>query len=133
MPTPLPDTRDVFCPRTVLWKTSEGATDFQVDFWANEEPTREAILARLPQAFSPSEDRVGVYVHVSERYYSRLVRLTLQSYRRIDDGARVYQRERRVLCNVRAEMDIVQLRSVAPYDPQIILNVQEAGAEACTG
>ena len=45
-PTALVDTWNLFSPDTVLWKTAELVCEFQVDFWAVDDPTlEEAYLA----------------------------------------------------------------------------------------
>lgn len=110
VPAPLDETFNRFGEGTVLWKTAETATSFQVDFWANDEPTREAIAARLPSLFAPGEDSFGVVVEGPEAYFSRRVRLSLLSAQRMDVPASVYVRERRLMASIRAEVDEVHLR-----------------------
>lgn len=118
-PTCLDDTHEQFGACTVLWKIAELEQEFQVDFFANDEPTRQAIMAALPGAMSPDEDRAGVVVQGSPRYFCRPVRLTLLSYRRTDNPNAVFERERRVVCRVSAEVDVVVLRKVAVFRPRI--------------
>lgn len=117
-PTPLEDTVDVFCAGTVLWKTAEANLDFQVDFWANDEPTRQAIAARLPSLFNPYEDRAGVILSGHPQYFFRRVRATLLNEpRRVDVEAAVYEGERRLLTLVRCDIDVVQLRTAVELNP----------------
>lgn len=125
VPTALDDTFEVFGKCTVLWKTSEAVELFQVDFWANEDATREAIMARLPQAFNPDEVRSGVIVQGPERYFCRPVRLSLLTYRRFDTPEDVFQRERRVSARVQAEMDVVHLRDIKPLQVQTVVDVTD--------
>lgn len=119
VPTVLEETLDRFCENTVLWKLAELEAEFQVDIFANDEPTRQAIMAALPGAFSPDEDRYGVIAEGSPRYFDRTARLTLLSYRRPDTPSAVFDRERRIVCRVSAEIDVVVLRKVAVFRPQI--------------
>lgn len=110
VPTPLEETYDQFGPGTVLWKLAEVATTFQVDFWCEDDPTREAIAAALPSLFSPGEDQFGVVVQGPPTYFGRRVRLSLLAAQRMDTGSTVYVRERRWMARVRAEVDEVALR-----------------------
>lgn len=124
VPTSLDETEGMFCPDTVLWKTDELASELQVDFFVNDEPTAQAVMATLPGAFSPDENRSGVVVQGTPRYFDRPVRLTLLSYRRNDTAGAVFDRERRVVCRVAAEVDVVVLRKVAHLRPQITVAVR---------
>lgn len=110
VPTPLEDTIDAFGPGTVLWKTAECAVTFQLDLWAPDEPTREALAAALPALFSPGEDQYGVVVQGPETFFGRPVRLTLLDSQRMDNAFSIYPRERRLMVRVRAEVDEVHLR-----------------------
>ena len=123
VPTMLEETLDVFGPQTVLWKTAECTTEFQVDFWTDGEPVREAIMARLPQAFAPGEGRYGVVVEGSQRYYDRPVRLTLIQCRRMDDAVSSYDRQWRATARVAAQVDAVHLRQVRELDAHIGIDV----------
>lgn len=110
VPTPLEDTIDLIEPCSVMWKTAELVTTFQVDFWAEDDPTREAIAATLPMVFGSSESRYGVVVYSPPTYWSRPVRLSLLSSQRMDDTGSVYVRERRLMVRMQAEVDEVHLR-----------------------
>lgn len=110
-PTALEDTRDLHAPDSVLWKTAELVVDFQVDFWTNTEPHRDAIEALLPQAFSPTEGRAGVLLRGDEKYFYAPVRATLEgTFARPDESDTVFERERRLRVTVRVEMDVIHLR-----------------------
>lgn len=109
-PSPLEETRDVFAPGTVLWKTAELVADLQLDVWCGNEPEREAVAARLPSLFSPGEDQFGVFVEGPPTYFSQPVRLTLMSMQRMDTEGSIYPRERRLMCSIRAEVAEVHLR-----------------------
>ncbi len=122
-PTMLDETADCYCPGTVLWKLDELEQEFQIDFFCNDEPTRQAIAAALPGAFSPDEDRSGVVVQGSPMYFDRPVRLTLLSYRRDDTAGAVFDLERRLICRVHADVDVVSLRKVAVFRPRIGVEV----------
>jgi hypothetical protein len=119
VPTCLEETRDVFCPNTVAWKTSEAELRFQVDFWANEIPTRDAIAARIAEAFNPTEGRSGVMLAGTARYYNAPIRATLINVRRMDTPDAVYSHERRLMALVRCEADVIQLRQAVALDARI--------------
>lgn len=127
-PTCLDETADQFGPNTVLWKTDELVCEFQVDFFTNDDPTREAILATLPGVFSPGEDRYGVVVEGTPKYFDRRARFTLLSDRRRDVASAVFDRERRIVCRVSAEIDVVVLRRVARFHPKISVDVTDASS-----
>lgn len=126
VPTPLEETIDRFGAGTVLWKTGEAVCEFQVDVWASDIGTREAIAARLPAAFAPGEDGARVIVKGSERYYNRPVRLALLTLpRRMDQPDSVYVRERRLMVTVQATIDVVDLRCAVLLAPTVRVNVIE--------
>jgi len=134
-PTPLEETYEVFGPCSVLWKLAEVASTFQVDLWANDEPTREAIAAGLPGAFAFGENQYGIVVEGPETYWSRPVRLTLLSLQRMDAPGSIYVRERRLMAKIRAEVDEVSLRratlaSVAVSVPEVGEQVSTVGRPA---
>lgn len=124
VPTSLDETWHQFGCDTVLWKTSELVGELQLDFFASDEPTRAAIMAALPAAFSPGEERSGVMVEGSPDYFSRPVRLTLRSHRRVDVADAVFDMERRITCRVGIEVDEVHLRCARPLNPQIVVAVE---------
>lgn len=117
-PTPIESTLEVFCPNTVLWKTAEAVVDFQVDYWANNKPTRQALAARITSLFNPGERRAGVMLQGDPKYFDRRVRASLMDHERQDDEDTVYSRERRVRTTVRCEIDVVQLRQAVPLMPR---------------
>ncbi len=120
-PTPQEGTLEEFCPNTVLWKTGEAVAEFQVDYWANDKPTRQALAARLPGLFNPGESRSGVLLQGDAQYFCRRVRATLLDGERPDDEDSVYARERRQRTTVRCEIDVVQLRQAVPLQPRVQL------------
>jgi hypothetical protein len=95
---------------TCLWKTGEAETAFQVDFWTDAEPDRQAIEGALDQAFNPHDGIAGVWVEGPELYFSRTVRFTLETTKRDDSAVSAGRGERRLRCSVRADCDIVSLR-----------------------
>lgn len=127
-PTPLENTWDAIDPDTVLWKTGEAVVSFQLDLWCTDDPTREAMLARLPSLFNPGEGYSGVWLDGDPRYFGAPVRATLITHQRIDTEDTVYGRERRALCVVRCEIDVLQLRCAVPLDPRVRLTVTEGDA-----
>ncbi len=110
VPTALEDTRDKYGEGTVLWKLAEIQVDFQVDFFATDVPTREALSARLPSAFAPGEGAYRIVLCGDCLYWNRPVRCELLSYERIDNPTGVYARERRVVAQIRCDIDVVDLR-----------------------
>jgi hypothetical protein len=128
-PTSLDETWNVYGDCTVLWKLAELEAEFQVDFFTNDEPTRQAIMAALPGAMSPEEDRYGVVVEGTPRYFDRAVRLTLLSYRRPDTAGAVFDLERRIVCRVSADIDVVVLRKAVAFEPRISVAVVAAEDE----
>lgn len=130
--TCLEETWDVFGHRTVLWKTGEASGVFQIDFWANDEPTRAAIAARLPQLFAPGEDGARVILKGDCRYYDRPVRAAYISARRVDMEGAVYVRERRLTAQVRLDIDEVHLRCAVVLQPSVVQEVDVAGATGQT-
>lgn len=120
-PTALEETFGSFGEGTMLWKTGEAVARFQVDYWTNEDPTREAIAARLPSLFNPGEERAGVVLSGEPRYFRRPVRATLLANRRMDNEQAVYARERRIMTTVQCEVDVVQLRQAVELQPRMVL------------
>lgn len=124
-PTALEETWGSFDPPgtkcTVLWKTGEAVAVFQVDYWTTEDPTREAIGARLPSLFNPGEGRRGVVLSGDPRYFRRPVRATLLSNQRMDTEKAVFERERRLMTLVRCEVDVVHLRKAVELQPRMVL------------
>lgn len=124
-PTSLDRTWGAFAPDTVLWKTGEAVAVFQVDYWCTDDPTREAILARLPSLFNPAEDRAGVVLSGDPRYFRRPVRATLMDHQRVDTADAVYERERRAMTTVQCEIDVVHLRKAVAFEPRVRLSGDE--------
>lgn len=125
VPTVLEETLGCYGRGTVLWKTAEIALDFQVDFWTNAEPDREAIEAGLPRAFALTEGRYGVMLSGHPRYFDRAVRATLVAHDRLDTSEDAYARERRLRATIRIEIDVVHLRHAAELTPRHRLEVEE--------
>lgn len=110
---------------TVLWKTAEVVTTFQVDFWADHEPLREAIAARLPAAFAPTDGRYGIVVSTGEEFFGVPVTLTLISMQRADEAGAVYANERRLMVRIRAELADVHERRAVPASVQLRTLVED--------
>ena len=127
--TVLEDTLDQWGPGTCLVKTGELVAKFQIDFWADDLPTREAMAAQLPRLFAPGLTSSRVLLTTSPRYFSRPVRATLLTMRRDDDAGSVYVRERRLMALVQIEIEIVDLRSAVVLIPSVQV-VVTTGPEA---
>lgn len=125
VPVPLERTWDAIEADTVLWKTGEAVADFTLDFWTVDDPTREAIAARIPSLFNPGEGYVGVRLAGDPRYFRAPVRATLVGSQRVDTPDSVFGRERNLACTVRCEIDVLQLRCAVPLDPRVRLTVEQ--------
>lgn len=112
-PVALEETYGEFGENTVLWKLDEIDIDFQVDFFATDIPTRDALAARLPNAFQPGEDGGRIVLVGNSLYYNRPVRAKLMSYERMDNPDSVYARERRLRAMIQCSIDVVDLRCVS--------------------
>ena len=123
VPVALEHTWHVYGDDTVVWKTGEAVIAFRLDFWCTDDPTREAIAARVPSLFNPGEGYVGVRLAGHPRYFGAPVRATLVGNRRVDTPESVYGRERNLACTVRCEIDVLQLRCAVPLDPRVRLTV----------
>lgn len=119
VPTPLEETWGTFDElaglsgvpgKTVLWKEADAVASFQVDFWTNSKPDRQAIEAQIASVFSPGQDRYGVLVEGPKLYYSRPCRFTLETHKNDDTKVTAFVNERRLRCSVTGECDIVSLR-----------------------
>lgn len=108
-PVPLEDTWDPECC-TVLWKTAETVATLTADFWLGNAAERDAVVAALPGAFSPSEDRYGVFIETSSAYWSLPCRVTFVDSQRMDDPGSIYPNERRLSCTFKAEIAEVHMR-----------------------
>jgi len=135
-PTPLEETWGTFddlvagCApggkATVLWKEGGASVAFQVDFWCDTDADREAVEALLPSAFAPEETAAGVIVEGPPLYYSRPVRLALDSMDYDDSAVSSYANERRLRCVVDADCDIVSLRwAQAMKPPTVLVDVED--------
>lgn len=124
-PTMLEETYEAFAPRTVLWKVGELDHLFQVDWWLNTAPDREAVAARLPGLFSPGESRSGVLLEGPEAYFCRSVRAILESSRRMDTQESTYAAERRLMTRVRVAIDVVELREAVTFQPSTCVVVED--------
>lgn len=112
-------------PKTVLWTTGEASVDFQVDFWLSNAPDRQAVAARLPQLFSPGQERTGVLLGGHPKYYDRVVRATLISTDPIDTQESVYPNERRLMALIRCNVDDVDLRIATLLTPVATVEVTD--------
>jgi hypothetical protein len=118
VPHALEETHNLFGESTVLWKLDEVDISFQVDFFTTDVPTRDAIAARLPNAFQPGEDGGRIVLVGNSLYYNRPVRATLVSYERVDNPDSVYARERRLRAMIDCSIDVVDLRCVSLLSQQ---------------
>jgi hypothetical protein len=125
VPTPLEETVGKFGADTVLWKTSELVVDFQVDFWTNDNPTREAIAALLPVIFSPNEGQSSINVFAAPEYFSRPVRLLLLEQERFDDSEGAFSRIKRLKTTISASIEAVHLRHVTDIAPETSFDIGE--------
>lgn len=116
-PFPLEETWNKFCPDSVLWKTAELAMDMQVDFWLTNKPEREAVAARLDDAFNPTEIRSGVLLAGPAEYWRLPVRVTLIDGTRVDNGPSAQNRDREYRARFRVEVDVVSLRTAVELTP----------------
>jgi len=118
-PAPLEDTLGEFDsfighegdpPKTCLWVHGEAESDFQVDFWCDLEPDRQAIEAQLPSLFSPEEGRSSVVIEGPELYYGLGIEFEYVSQHFDDSGLYAQRNEKRLRCVFRASCAIVSLR-----------------------
>ena len=116
---------DPVWPKTVLWKTGEATAEFQIDFWCSSKPERAAVDAQLGYLFNPGQERTGVLLGGHPRYYSRAVRATHLSTRRIDVEDAVYANERRLMVIVTANVDIVDLRLAVLLSPAVAVEATD--------
>jgi hypothetical protein len=115
---------------TCLWKEGQASTLFQVDFWTDTEPDRQAIEAALPALFNPHDGQAGVVVEGPELYYSRSCRFTLLSTKSDDSATSAGRGERRLRCSVRSECDIVSLRmATVSATPVVTVEVDPVAEE----
>jgi len=118
-PTPLEDTLGSFDhmvgwtgepPQTCLWVTGEAETVFQVDFWADKDPDRQAIEGALSSMFSPEEGRSAIVVEGPDLYFGQSCEFAIGKTRFDDSGMFSQRNERRLRCVVAANCAIVSLR-----------------------
>jgi hypothetical protein len=121
-PSPLDDSRDVHAPNSVLWKTDELVVSFQVDFWCQDKPTREAIAARLPDVFAPSEGQTGIRLEGPAEYFSLPIRFTLTALQGEDSPGSVWNRQRELRATIVADLDVVHLREAHALNPSVSVN-----------
>ncbi|MFW6087400.1 MAG: hypothetical protein ACODAG_09355 [Myxococcota bacterium] len=122
-PTALEDTMGVWGEGTVLWKIAEAGHTFQVDFWANDEPTIEAISAALPGLFAPEETSSRVRLESESVHYCQTVKAALMDYQRHYAPGPVYAGERRLMARIRCEVDVVELRTASVLSPTALVDV----------
>ncbi len=103
---------------TVLWKTAELDTAYQIDVWTRDVAKREAVLARMQSAFAPEEGTSRVMLTGTPSYWNLPVRVSLEpaAISRIDEPEPVYSHERRGIVRVRASVDVVDLRCATLLD-----------------
>jgi hypothetical protein len=124
-PYPLDDTWGKYGEDTVLWHLREESVTFQIDYWCNSDPTREAIAAHIEQLFSPDEDLAGVLIEGPPEYFCLSIRATLEDVRRMDTSETTLTRERRLMTTVVADVPVVQLRRAVALEPQVHLDETE--------
>jgi hypothetical protein len=110
--------------RTVAWQIGIATGTFQVDFWTDSEPVRQAIAARLPGLFSPHEDRVGMLLELSPRYLCLAARYSLAGHSKQDTPDSATSNERRLRALVRWEVPDVVLRRAVPLCVRNTLEVE---------
>jgi hypothetical protein len=118
-PSALEDTWGEFGEGTVLWKLGEVDTDLQIDFWAADPGTREAMAAALPGLFAPGEDASRVVLEGPEAAYCRPVRASLIDWQRPSAPGQLYMGEYRLTVRVQASIDVVELREATMLTPRI--------------
>ena len=129
VPTPIEETYNQFMPGTVLWKTSELTIDFQVDFWTTNNPQRQAIAARLPAAFCPSEEQSDVLLSSGPEYFGRPVRCMMVTGERRDNSDDSFRRVKRFRCTISADIESVHLRYINQLTPQVTTTVETASGD----
>ena len=123
VPTPIESTWDAYGKNTVVWKLAEIDLPFQVDFWTQSVPDREAIAASLPGLFSPGDGRSCVIVRCPEEYFCTVARLSLEQYQRVDEANSVFVGERRLMAEVRVSVDVLELRCASVLQPNLMVDV----------
>lgn len=122
VPTPIESTKDAYQANSVVWKLGEIDMVFQVDFWTQSVPDREAIAASLPGLFAPGEGRSCALVRCPEEYFCALARLSLESYQRMDEATSVFVGERRLMAEVRVSVDVLELRCATVLLPRVVVD-----------
>lgn len=120
-PIPLEETWGRFCADTVLWKTGELQVEFQVDFWCANTPDRQAVAARLPDLFNPTEERSGVLLEGPESYFGQPIRFTWLGGSRVDNAGSVEVRDREYRARILGDITVVQLRRAVEFLPRAVL------------
>jgi len=125
-PAPLEDTLGTFDsmigwtgadPQTCLWVVGEAETMFQLDFWCDRDPDRQAIEGQLANIFSPEEGCSGVVLEAPELYFGQDCEFSLLSQRFDDSGLFSERNELRLRCVIEASCAIVALRKVILMKP----------------
>ncbi len=119
VPHALDETWNAFKQDTVLWHIKEASLQFQIDFWANSDPVREAIAAHLEHLFNPEEVRRGVMLEGPKEYFCCPVRVTLEDTMRIDNSESALTNERRLKTLFVADIPVLQLRAATYLDPMV--------------
>lgn len=110
-PEVMGETWGKFGEGTVLVKIAETVGEFQVDFFANDRPTREAIAAQLPGIFSPGQT-FGVTLQCSDQYFGLSARVRMLDRSREDASESAFVREWRLRCVVSYQVPTVDLRAL---------------------
>ena len=118
---------------TVPWLLGIATGTFQVDFWADSAPVRQAIAARLPGLFSPSENRAGILLELPAHYLSLTARYSLVSKGRTDAPDTVWAGEHRLRAVVRWEAPDVELRCGKELVVQLPAEVEPAAVAGSLG
>lgn len=122
VPMPIESTWNAYGKNTVVWKLAEIDLPFQVDFWTQSVPDREAIAASLPGLFAPGEGRSCVLVRCPEQYFCTLARLTLDQYQRVDEANSVFVGERRLMAEITVSVDVLELRCASVLQPSLVVD-----------
>jgi hypothetical protein len=101
---------DGYPPKTCLWTSGDVSTSFQVDFWLNNDPDRQAVEGKLNAIFHPTEVDNSVIVEGPELYFSEECEFSLISHRNDDSGISSQRNEYRLRCVISASCANLSLR-----------------------
>lgn len=123
-PVPIESSADVHGQGTVLWKTGDQSIEFQVDFYASDTSTLDAIASDLHRVFSPTELRFGVMLSGDPCYWHAPIRATLESMDRMYDSDSVFKRDLRLRTSIRCDIDEMHLRQYIRLEPVPVAEIE---------